>query len=305
MPAILHALDGRYHRARRRRRSAAHARRPADRPQSARLRSVPHPQRLRAAGRRAAGRRAAGALRGRRQRVPRVRGDGAVGHRQPEDRRRPDRAGAGAARRAPALRQLRPALRRRTDPARRAGPAADRRRGHAVRHLPRPAAAADQTARRGRAISPRRPTSRSNSTSCASTRSPIRPSTAATSRRRRCACSATPKAPTAPTSTILIDSGAWNDEDELAETYLAPQGLRLRPQRASRRSRTRAARSSADDDVDFAYQNLDSVELGVTTVDHYFDTLGGISRAVSARAAASRRRSTSATRRAAKARCAR
>ena len=33
-------------------------------------------------------------------------------------------------------------------------------------------------------------------------------------------------------------------------------------------------------DVELAYQNLDSVELGVTTVDHYFDTLGGISRAV-------------------------
>jgi magnesium chelatase subunit H len=33
-------------------------------------------------------------------------------------------------------------------------------------------------------------------------------------------------------------------------------------------------------DVDLAYQNLDSVELGVTTVDTYFDTLGGISRAV-------------------------
>jgi magnesium chelatase subunit H len=32
--------------------------------------------------------------------------------------------------------------------------------------------------------------------------------------------------------------------------------------------------------VDLAYQNVDSVELGVTTVDHYFDTLGGISRAV-------------------------
>ena len=32
--------------------------------------------------------------------------------------------------------------------------------------------------------------------------------------------------------------------------------------------------------VDLAYQNLDSVELGVTTVDTYFDTLGGISRAV-------------------------
>jgi cobalamin biosynthesis Mg chelatase CobN len=33
-------------------------------------------------------------------------------------------------------------------------------------------------------------------------------------------------------------------------------------------------------DVDLAYQNLESVELGVTTVDHYFDTLGGINRAV-------------------------
>jgi magnesium chelatase subunit H len=32
--------------------------------------------------------------------------------------------------------------------------------------------------------------------------------------------------------------------------------------------------------VDLAYQNLDSVELGVTSVDHYFDGLGGMSRAV-------------------------
>jgi len=31
--------------------------------------------------------------------------------------------------------------------------------------------------------------------------------------------------------------------------------------------------------VQLAYQNLDSVELGVTTIDTYFDTLGGISRA--------------------------
>ena len=34
------------------------------------------------------------------------------------------------------------------------------------------------------------------------------------------------------------------------------------------------------EDVDLAYQNLDSVELGITTVDHYYGTLGGISRAV-------------------------
>ena len=34
--------------------------------------------------------------------------------------------------------------------------------------------------------------------------------------------------------------------------------------------------------MDLAYQNLESVELGVTSVDHYFDTLGGIARAVEA-----------------------
>jgi magnesium chelatase subunit H len=33
-------------------------------------------------------------------------------------------------------------------------------------------------------------------------------------------------------------------------------------------------------DVSLAFQNLDSVELGVTTIDTYFDTLGGVSRAV-------------------------
>ena len=31
--------------------------------------------------------------------------------------------------------------------------------------------------------------------------------------------------------------------------------------------------------VDLAYQNLDSVELGVTSIDHYFDSLGGMGRA--------------------------
>jgi len=32
--------------------------------------------------------------------------------------------------------------------------------------------------------------------------------------------------------------------------------------------------------VDCTYQNLDSVESGITTISHYFDSLGGMSRAV-------------------------
>ncbi len=76
----------------------------------------------------------------------------------------------------------------------------------------------------------------------------------------------------------LIENSRWEDEDELAETYTRrksfaygksgvamPQGELLKSVLAR---------------VDLAYQNIDSVELGVTTVDHYFDTLGGITRAV-------------------------
>jgi len=77
---------------------------------------------------------------------------------------------------------------------------------------------------------------------------------------------------------LLIDNSRWDDEGELADTYTqrkcyayscsgqaAPQPALLNDMLST---------------VQLAYQNLDSVEVGITTVDHYFDTLGGISRAV-------------------------
>ncbi|MEN0075279.1 MAG: cobaltochelatase subunit CobN, partial [Paracraurococcus sp.] len=76
----------------------------------------------------------------------------------------------------------------------------------------------------------------------------------------------------------LVDHGAWEAEDELAEAYLRRKGFAYgvdgRPMRRD------AVLRQVLETVEVAYQNLDSVELGVTTVDHYFDTLGGISRAV-------------------------
>ncbi|QDM20740.1 magnesium chelatase subunit H [Tardiphaga sp. vice154] len=76
----------------------------------------------------------------------------------------------------------------------------------------------------------------------------------------------------------LVENGRWDDEDELAETYTRRKsfayGLKGQPVQQT------ALLNNALATVDLAYQNLDSVELGVTTVDHYFDTLGGISRAV-------------------------
>ncbi|MET0279344.1 MAG: magnesium chelatase subunit H [Pseudorhodoplanes sp.] len=76
----------------------------------------------------------------------------------------------------------------------------------------------------------------------------------------------------------LIDSGGWNNEDELADAFVRRKGFAYGVD--GRASRQEAVLAHVLADVDVAYQNLDSIELGVTTVDHYFDTLGGISRAV-------------------------
>jgi len=76
----------------------------------------------------------------------------------------------------------------------------------------------------------------------------------------------------------LIDNSRWSDEDELAETYTQRKCFAYG--RSGRPVRQAELLNSVLANVQLAYQNLDSVELGVTTIDHYFDTLGGISRAV-------------------------
>jgi magnesium chelatase subunit H len=76
----------------------------------------------------------------------------------------------------------------------------------------------------------------------------------------------------------LVENSRWDNEDELAETYTRRKSFAFG--RAGIAMPQTALLQSVLAGVDLAYQNLDSVELGVTTVDNYFDTLGGISRAV-------------------------
>ena len=78
----------------------------------------------------------------------------------------------------------------------------------------------------------------------------------------------------------LIESSRWSDEGELAETYSRRKGFAYG--RTGRAVQQSALMQSMLADVQLTYQNLDSVELGVTTVDNYFDTLGGITQAVKA-----------------------
>jgi magnesium chelatase subunit H len=75
----------------------------------------------------------------------------------------------------------------------------------------------------------------------------------------------------------LIESGAWTAEEELANMFTTRKSFAHgRNGHASAQS---AVMKSILKRVDLAYQNLESIELGITTVDHYFDSLGGISRA--------------------------
>ena len=76
----------------------------------------------------------------------------------------------------------------------------------------------------------------------------------------------------------LVDNSAFDDGDDLADAYQARKSFAYGTDGAA--SQQSALLQNTLANVDLAYQNLESVELGVTTVDHYFDTLGGIASAV-------------------------
>ena len=76
----------------------------------------------------------------------------------------------------------------------------------------------------------------------------------------------------------LVDSGRWEDETELCETFSRRKSFAYG--RTGKPEPRRALMQAMLAGVDLAYQNLDSVEVGVTSVDHYFDGLGGMARAV-------------------------
>ncbi len=77
---------------------------------------------------------------------------------------------------------------------------------------------------------------------------------------------------------LMIDAGVWSDGDELADAYETRKGFAYG--RAGAPVRQTGVLKSALAGVDLTYQNLDSVELGVTSVDQYVDSLGGISRSI-------------------------
>jgi len=77
---------------------------------------------------------------------------------------------------------------------------------------------------------------------------------------------------------MMVESSCWDDEDELAETYTKRKSFAYG--RDGKCEQQPKLLNSVFSNVELAYQNLESVEVGITSLDHYFDTLGGISRSV-------------------------
>ena len=75
----------------------------------------------------------------------------------------------------------------------------------------------------------------------------------------------------------LVEEGCWNDEDELADAFSRRKSFAYG--QIGTPTQQSGLMQSLLGQVDMAYQNLESVEVGLTTIDHYFDTLGGIGRA--------------------------
>ena len=76
----------------------------------------------------------------------------------------------------------------------------------------------------------------------------------------------------------MIDASCWQEDDELATTFMSRKSFAYG--RNGKPVQQVELMRSVLSGVELTFQNLESVELGVTTIDHYFDTLGGITRSV-------------------------
>ncbi len=75
----------------------------------------------------------------------------------------------------------------------------------------------------------------------------------------------------------MVDGSTWGDDAELGEGFLRRKGFGYGRDGKSRPARELLSATLAS--VELTYQNLESVETGVSDLDQYFDSLGGLTRA--------------------------
>lgn len=82
---------------------------------------------------------------------------------------------------------------------------------------------------------------------------------------------------------FMVMDSQWETPETLGDLFVVRKSFAYTRDSRGRRIEGREARTLMDDAlsrVEATYQNLDSFEVGITDVDHYFEYLGGVSRAV-------------------------
>jgi magnesium chelatase subunit H len=82
---------------------------------------------------------------------------------------------------------------------------------------------------------------------------------------------------------FMVMDSQWESSEALGDLFVTRKCFaygRDSQGRALEGREARAALSRALSNVEAAYQNIDSFEIGITDVDHYFEYLGGVSKAV-------------------------
>lgn len=76
----------------------------------------------------------------------------------------------------------------------------------------------------------------------------------------------------------LVESSTWDKDDQISDTFMARKSFAYGPGGQWRGARQVMERTLAT--VDAAFQNIDSFELGISDVDHYYEYLGGVAKSV-------------------------
>ena len=76
----------------------------------------------------------------------------------------------------------------------------------------------------------------------------------------------------------LVESSTWDDDGQLAEAFLGRKSFAYGAHGQWREARPVLERALAT--VDATFQNIDSFELGISDIDHYYENLGGITKSV-------------------------
>jgi magnesium chelatase subunit H len=76
----------------------------------------------------------------------------------------------------------------------------------------------------------------------------------------------------------LVESSNWDGEGELAEAFMSRKRFAYGARGQWRDARAVMERALAT--VDATFQNIDSFELGISDIDHYYENLGGVTKSV-------------------------